>query len=62
VTAHRAGKWFLRLLALGSGVAASIPSDSLPREVRPYMVLASGVILAVDRYVSDPSTGNPPPT
>jgi hypothetical protein len=56
------GAWFLRVLALAGVALAAIPQDSIPANVRPYFAIGSAVILAVDRYVTDPSTGTPPPT
>ena len=54
------GAWFLRLLAVAGVALAAIPADSIPANVRPYFAIGSAVILAVDRYVTDPSTGTPP--
>jgi hypothetical protein len=55
------GAWFLRLLAVAGVALAAIPADSIPANVRPYFAIGSAVILAVDRYVTDPSTGTPAP-
>lgn len=58
---QKLGSWFLRLLSLAGVALAAIDPNSLPASVRSTFVIAAGVILAVDRYVSDPTTGTPPP-
>lgn len=60
MNAQQLGAWFLRLLAVAGVALAAIPADSIPANVRPYFAIGSAVILAVDRYVTDPSTGTPP--
>jgi hypothetical protein len=58
-TAQQIGAWIARIGAVAMVVLAAVPSDSLPLAVRPYFAIAGAVIVAVDRYVTDPSTGNP---
>ena len=60
--AQQAGAWFLRVLSLAGVVLAAIPSDSVPSNVKPWLAAGAAVILAVDRYVTDPSTGTPAKT
>jgi hypothetical protein len=44
-------------------LTASVTSLHLPPAVSSILVVAGSVILAIEHYVSDPSTGNPtPPT
>jgi hypothetical protein len=62
VNTQQLGAWLLRVLAIASAVIASIPATSIPVSVRPFMVIAAGIILAVDRYVTDPTTGTPAPS
>lgn len=57
------GAWFLRILAIAGIALAAIPADAIPANVKPWFAAGAAVILAVDRYVTDPSTGTPtPPT
>lgn len=43
-------------------LTASVQSLHLPPAVSTAMVVGGGVILAVEHYVSDPSTGTTPPS
>ena len=62
LTMQQLGAWFLRILSVAGVALAAIPSDSIPANVRPWIAAGSAVILAVDRYVTDPSTGTSPAT
>jgi hypothetical protein len=55
------GAWLLRALSIAAIAISAIPATSIPMNVRPYLALAAGIILAVDRYVTDPTTGTPQP-
>ena len=61
LTAQQLGAWIARIGSVALVVLAAIPADSVPANVRPYLAIAGAVILAVDRYVTDPTTGTPPP-
>ena len=54
----------LAILSVAFGViTASVSSLRLPVAVSTVLTIAGAVILAVEHYVSDPSTGTtPPPT
>ncbi|HVH77983.1 MAG TPA: hypothetical protein VM782_01215 [Stellaceae bacterium] len=54
------GNWLLRALALLGAIMAAVNPNSLPASVRTGFAVASGIVLAVDRWLTDPSTGNPP--
>lgn len=62
LTPQSIGAWIARIGSVALVVLSAIPADSVPANVRPYLAIAGAVILAVDRYVTDPSTGNPPPS
>lgn len=61
VNAQNLGAWFLRFLAIAAAVIAAIPATDVPASARPALAIAGAIILAVDRYVTDPSTGTPSP-
>ena len=61
INTQQAGAWIARIGALALVILGAIPPDSIPSNVRPWFVGAGAIILAVDRYVTDPSTGTPPP-
>lgn len=42
-------------------ITASVTSLHLPTAVSSILVVAGSVILAIEHYVGDPSTGTPPP-
>ena len=50
---------FRQVAALASVVIAAIPQDNLPVSVRGILGGLGAVLLAVEHYVSDPSTGTP---
>jgi hypothetical protein len=60
LNSQQIGAWVLRILGLAAVVLAAIPPDSVPMAVRPALAVAGALVLAVDRYVTDPSTGSPP--
>lgn len=60
INAQSAGAWLLRLLSLAGVAVGAINPASLPTSLRATFIIVSGVVLALDRYVTDPSTGNPP--
>ena len=62
VTMQQVGAWIARIGAVALVALSAIPADAVPANVRPYLAIAGAVIVAVDRYVTDPSTGTPPPT
>ncbi len=63
MTMQQLGAWIARIGAVALVVLSAIPADSVPANVRPYLAIAGAVIVAVDRYVTDPTTGTPaPPT
>lgn len=52
-----------QLAAIASMVLGAIPATDLPASVRVPLVAAGGILLSIEHYNSDPSTGNPvPPT
>lgn len=55
------GAWIARIGSVALVVLSAIPADAVPTNVRPYLAIAGAIILAVDRYVTDPSTGTPTP-
>lgn len=61
LNAQQLGAWIARIGSVALVVLSAIPADSVPANVRPYLAIAGAVILAVDRYVTDPTTGTPPP-
>ena len=61
MTPQNLGAWFLRLLAIAGVVISAVNPASLPASLRTAFAIGSAVILAVDRYVTDPTTGTPPP-
>ncbi len=53
---------FLAVVSIVMGVVtASVSSLHLPVAVSTALTIAGSVILAIEHYVSDPSTGNPTP-
>lgn len=60
INTQQIGAWLLRVLSLAAVVIAAIPATSVPSDVRPALAAAGAIILAVDRFLTDPSTGNPP--
>ena len=58
LNANQVWLYFLRLLSLAGVALAAIPSDSIPTSLKPWFAIGGAIILAVDRYVADPSTGN----
>ena len=57
INIQQVGAWFLRLLAIAGVVVAAIDPNNLPASYRNVLTVVSAVILAVDRYLADPSTG-----
>jgi hypothetical protein len=55
------GAWILRLLGLAGVAVAAIDPANLPASYRNTLTIVGAVLLAIDRYLTDPSTGNPPP-
>lgn len=47
--------------AIAMVVIAALDTISMPAAVRGVLTAVGGAILAVEHYVGDPSTGNPPP-
>lgn len=62
MSTQQIGAWIARIGSVALVVLSAIPADSLPANVRPYLAIAGAVILAVDRYVTDPTTGTPVPS
>jgi hypothetical protein len=62
MTPQQLGAWIARLGSVALVALSAIPADSIPANARPYLAIAGAIILAVDRYVTDPSTGSTPPT
>lgn len=60
LSTQQLGAWLARILSLAAVVIAAVPATDVPASVRPYLAVVGGIILAVDRYVTDPSTGTPP--
>lgn len=54
------GAWLLRLASLAAIATQMANSFNLPNSVRVAITTVSGIILAVDRYVTDPTTGTGP--
>lgn len=50
-------KQAFRVVALLAGIVAAVPQDQLPASARASFAVITAVILGVDRFVSDPSTG-----
>lgn len=46
------GAWFV---GLSAAVIASIPATDVPTDVRPALVLAGAVVIAVERYIAPKS-------
>lgn len=61
LSTQQIGAWLARILSLAAVVISAVPATDVPVNVRPYLALVGGIILAVDRYVTDPTTGTPPP-
>ena len=59
---QKLGAWFVRLLAVAGVAVAAIDPSNLPPSYRNTLTVVSAVLLAVDRYLADPSTGTPPPS
>lgn len=58
---QRVGSW-LRQAAAVAGLVVSLGNQmSLPNSVRSVVAVVSGLLLVVEHYLGDPSTGNPPP-
>lgn len=53
-----AGKWFVRLVGLLAVVVGIVNPDSLPTNVRAAFIYGAAIVLAVDRWLTDPSTGS----
>jgi hypothetical protein len=62
VSSQTLGAWFLRLLGIAGVAVAAIDPSNLPNSYRNTLTVVSAILLAVDRYLTDPSTGNPPTT
>jgi hypothetical protein len=58
LNANQIWLYFLRLLSLAGVALAAVPADSIPPAIKPWFAIGGAIILAVDRYVADPSTGN----
>lgn len=61
VVSQPVGKWFVRLVAVLAAVVGVVNPDSLPVNVRAAFIYGSAIILAVDRWLTDPSTGSTVP-
>ncbi len=61
-TPQQLGAWIARLGSVALVALGAIPADGVPASWHNALVIAGAVILAVDRYVTDPSTGTPPPS
>ena len=57
---QRAASVLRQIAAVTSVVLGSIPQMNLPNAVRVPLVAFGGIILALEHYVADPSTGTPP--
>lgn len=60
LTPQQLGAWIARIGSVALVALSAIPADSIPPNVRPYLAIAGAIILAVDRYVTDPTTGSGP--
>ena len=57
------GRQVLAIAGIVMGVVtASVPALHLPPAVSSILVVVGGVILALEHYLSDPSTGTPTTT
>lgn len=61
-SAQQLKHWVIFLLGLAAAVVAAVDPNNLPSSYRTGLVIAASIILGVERYVSDPSTGTPPST
>lgn len=46
--------------AIAAIVLGALPQTGLPNAVRAPLVAVAGILIAIEHYLSDPSTGNPP--
>ena len=53
--------WLVFLIGLAAAAVAAIDPNNLPSNYRTGLAVAAAVLLGVERYVSDPSTGTPTP-
>jgi hypothetical protein len=65
VNSQQVASIFRQVVALAAVVmgalTAALPSIQLPTGVSAALAAVGGVILAIEHYVSDPSTGTTPP-
>lgn len=59
---QRVGSWLRQAAAIVGIIAVGLLNvGSLPASVRLILTAVSGIVLAIEHYVSDPSTGATPP-
>jgi hypothetical protein len=62
VSWQQAGAWIARIGAVALIALGAIQSSGVAGAARPWLAVAGAIIIAVDRYVTDPTTGTPTPT
>ena len=58
-SAQQLKHWIIFVLGLAAAAVAAIDPTNLPGTYRTGLTIAAAIILSVERYVSDPSTGTP---
>lgn len=58
VNPQRVASWLRQAAAIASIILGAIPATGLPNAVRAPLVALGGLLLNVEHYVGDPSTGN----
>ncbi len=59
ISVQQVASFVRQVAAIASVVVGAIEQIPLPPTVRPVLIGIGGVVLAVEHYVSDPSTGTP---
>lgn len=52
---------FRQVAAIAAIVVGALPQIGLPARVATPLIAAGGILLAIEHYLSDPSTGTPSP-
>jgi hypothetical protein len=61
VNTQQVASWLRQAGAIAAVVISALGTISMPSAVRAVIGAAGGILLVVEHYVSDPSTGTTPP-
>lgn len=61
INKQQIASWLRQAAAIAAIVITALNTISMPTAVRAALGAGAAILLGIEHYVSDPSTGSPPP-